>query len=587
MELYRTKIKFQNDLVKYDAVLISISTTGQGDLPVNARSFWKRLRNGKLKGDVFSRVCFTSFGIGDSSYPKCVPQSPQTTLSDRASFNWASRKVSNRLLQLGARCFCERGESDEQHSDGIDGLFSPWSANLRGKLLEEFPLPHGASVIPDEVLLKPEYKLEVFKPHTNGVKRDHALPAIDGEAQRPLQVSEDSAKLSATLLSNNRLTPESHWQDVRLFEFALPHIDYSPGDVLTIHPHNSTEDVDEIIRIMDWTECADQHVHFVPETSQPTSSPPPLSLTSPLTLRTLITQHLDLVAIPRRSFFSNIAHFTSDTYQRDRLLEFTNPAFIDELYDYTTRPRRSILEVLQEFDTVKIPWQWAASILPHIRARQFSIASGGSLKQGPGGETRVQLLVAIVKYKTVIKKLRQGLCTRYLEELPLGQRLDVGISTSGMKVYPEKPALMIGPGTGVAPLRAMMHERALTPPNSSRPDSQMLFYGGRNRTADFFFEDEWMHFVHTQSLQVHTAFSRDQNSKVYVQDRIRENGAAVYEVLQNGGIVYVCGSSGKMPQAVRAALVDVVEKEAGVGRDEAEGYLVGLEKAGRYQQETW
>lgn len=461
-------------------------------------------------------------------------------------------------------------------------MFLPWTLTLKEMLLERYPLPDAISPMDDDAFLLPKWFASIST-------SEHARPVVKSDPINELIPV--PAAIPATVVENRRLTPPDHWQDVRLFELDTPAIDYGPGDVLTVYPKNFPEDVDEVLRIMDWTDIADDPLAFKPWTLHPGPAygPPPVP-TPPsyqLTLRKLLTNHLDITAIPRRSFFSLLAHFTSDPTQRDRLLEFTNPALIDELYDYTTRPRRSILEVLQEFTTVHIPAHYAASVFPALRGRQFSIASGGHAKSGAPGRSRIQLLVAIVQYRTVIKRVRRGVCTRYLQALPPGAPLHVTLGRSGMRVMLERPALMVGPGTGVAPLRAMMQEHALVKPGDAAPDD-LLFFGGRNRHADFFFADEWQGRAATQGLRVCTAFSRDQPAKRYVQDAIRENAKAVWEVVEGmGGVVYICGSSGKMPQAVREALVEVFEQQGGMTREAAEARLRALEKEGRYQQETW
>ena len=243
-----------------------------------------------------------------------------------------------------------------------------------------------------------------------------------------------------------------------------------PGDVLTIYAKNFHSKVDHFIVIMDLTSVADKPVHFTPSSSSisPTARLPvsTLSSTSITTLRQLLTNHLDILSIPRRSFFAQLAHYTNDEFHRDRLLEFTNPEYIDELYDYTTRPRRSILEVLQEFESVKIPWQRVCSIIPTLRGRQFSIAS--AMTETSGGEgnteknTRVELLIAIVKYKTVIKRIRQGVATRYIASFRPNQKITVTLSPGGLGVTQkelDRPVVMIGPGTGVAPMRALIYKR--------------------------------------------------------------------------------------------------------------------------------
>lgn len=292
---------------------------------------------------------------------------------------------------------------------------------------------------------------------------------------------------------------------------------------------------------------------------------------------------------------------------KERLLEFTNPEYLDELYDYTTRPRRSILEVLQEFQSVKIPWQWIGSVLPVLRGRQFSIASGGVKKSLDGKGTTFELLVAIVKYRTVIKKIREGVCTRYLAALPEGTEIDVLLQKGGLhitKAEGKRPVVMIGPGTGVAPMRSLIWERLLWAQQMSSPNQSnghgtanrypssigedLLFYGCRNREADYFYQDEWQDLQQKMGLRVFTAFSRDQKQKVYVQDLVREQAELVYRLLhQQSGIVYICGSSGRMPQAVREALIEVFEGRGPMDRAAAESYLLSMEKEGRYKQETW
>ncbi|PGH07530.1 hypothetical protein AJ79_06265 [Helicocarpus griseus UAMH5409] len=613
-------------LSEYDLTIFAISTTGQGDFPANARTFWKSLLLKRLPPTFLHGVNFALFGLGDSSYPK---------------FNWASRKLYKRLLQLGATELYPCGEADEQHPEGLEGTFVPWSLDLRKHLLDKFPLAPGQHPIPDDVRLPPKWVLAHQESTSlEGISPYPGATLSDVESGRQLKDATISPHfihdprpipntVTATLSANNRVTPQSHWQDVRHLILTVPEsIPYVPGDILNITPRNFAADVDSLISMMRWEKEADTPLCFVPNrksisTNNLSAPEIPFLLKSPgFTLRTLLTDYLDIMAIPRRSFFSNIAHFTNDPMHRERLLEFTNPEYIDEFYDYTSRPRRSILEVLHEFDSVKIPWQQACTVFPVLRGRQFSLASGGKLKKAEGlpgsGDTgaatgtRFDLLVAIVKYQTVIKKTREGVCTRYLAVLEPGSTLKVQMQRGGLNSSVKQllePTVLIGPGTGVAPLRSMLWEKAAMATvfrQKRGPDVPLplgpviLLYGGRNRKADFFFEDEWEQLKGLLDLTVLTAFSRDQREKVYVQDRIREHAGLFFKTLHDlGGTVYICGSSGKMPQAIREALVEGFqkfgksagehgEKEGRVySRQEAEKYLMDMEKVGRYKQETW
>jgi sulfite reductase alpha subunit-like flavoprotein len=407
------------------------------------------------------------------------------------------------------------------------------------------------------------------------------------------------------LISNKRLTPGTHWQDVRELSFYMSEeFTYHPGDTVTIYPKNFPTDVQALIDLMEWNEVADVRLRFVPEAPDfyhdkflMATLPTTLHRLEGSTLRDLLTHNLDITAIPKRYFFELVAHYCSDPTHKERLQEFSNPIYTDEFFDYTSRPRRSILEVLQDFPSVKIPFIHAATIFPLIRGRQYSIASGGSTRNNVDvkGQKKVQILVAIVKYRTVLKKIRQGLCSRYLASLPEGSILNIGLERNDSfyklaKLHPERPLLLIAPGTGLAPARSLIWERALIAfKDNARVGTNYLFFGGRNKSADYFYKEEWTY--PSLRTKVFTAFSRDQPEKIYVQDVIRQNGKLIAELTDVAAIIYICGSSGNMPKAVRAALVDALHQFHPLAtkhtKEGVEGVLKNFEKQGRLIQETW
>ncbi|KIV85259.1 hypothetical protein PV11_00979 [Exophiala sideris] len=590
------------DLAPYTLTVFVIATTGQGDFPENARRFWTSLLRKKLSPTTLSGVQYALVGLGDTSYPK---------------FNWAARKLDKRLRQLGATALLESCEADEQGDEGTDGAVLAWLDEFRKTILDQCPLPEGAEPIANGVFLPSKWRLELLS-------RTERFPQVtNGNGlHTPAGVSSSSDTFEATLTTNLRVTASDHFQDVRFMTLKTPHtIDYMPGDALAIPPQNMPTDVAFLIERMGWQDVADSPVHLISTRKSSTPNSARL-MTSPIfsksdhTLRTLLTEYLDINAIPRRSFFAAIANYTADEMHKERLLEFTDPQYLDEYYDYATRPRRSILEILQEFDTVHLPWQEATNIFPPMRPRQFSVASGGKLKYSDDGSTIFELLIAIVKYKTVIKRIREGVCTRYLAQLPVGTKLQVSLKTEGRfskpSEIPGQAHLLIGAGTGIAPLRALIHEKAAPFPVAGKT---ALVFGCRSEKADFFFHDEWnaLSSAAASSLEVVTAFSRDQKPKVYIQDRIRERSDLIWEYLREwDATIIVCGSSGQMPKAVRQALVDALVKQAQRRRGEpsarsidlvdsnnetseepiethedAERYLARLEKEGRYKQETW
>ncbi|KFZ12214.1 hypothetical protein V502_07209 [Pseudogymnoascus sp. VKM F-4520 (FW-2644)] len=509
-----------NELRKYTIVVLAISTTGQGDLPRNGRKLWKSLLRRSIPAGYLRHVDFTTFGFGDRSYAK---------------FNWAARKVHRRLQQLGANEFYGRGEGDEQHDEGTDGAFIPWSLGFKKQLLESYPLPEGIEPIPDEEFLPPKYILQIAEPEIdsdtptqNGTSPDmnegtndpclkevfDPADLITDETPPPPTIIDIPGHRVLTLKKNLRLTADDHFQDVRHLALEVEgNIGYQPGDVLTLYPKNFPADVNSLIALQNWTSIADKPLSVVDSTAHPTSPPYTAALIDlhfPVgrrpTLRDLLTHNLDITAIPRRSFLGACAHFTSDETHKTKLQEFSNPAYTDEYFDYTTRPRRSILEILQDFPTIQLPFNHALALLPRLRGRQFSISSGGILRQPNGKETTTfHLTVALVRYRTVLRKVRQGVCSRYIASLKPGTRIAATLSDGSLNVNAEdsllfrRPLLLIAPGTGVAPMRSLIWERDMILNQEDELRSievghennaeeiprakTVLIFGGRNRNA--------------------------------------------------------------------------------------------------------
>ena len=596
------------DLNQTTLVVFIVSTTGQGEMPQNSRQFWKTLLSSALKIGILRRVRFTSFGLGDSSY---------------ARFNVAHRMLRGRMIQLGAHEFCERGEGNEQHPEGHSAGLREWTPILQQRIAETFPLPDGLSPIPSHVFIEPQWKLDVkfrtpIDVNQDQVERNSVVPEPRNAHDKSLIPPSEAlmpvrGARSAIIKHNVRITAADHFQDVRLLDLRLDErVKYRPGAVAVVYPKNFPDDVQTFVELMGWQDTADRSLKIIQNprpSSAVGSTPSPLRHLNldgiDLTLRWLLENVLDIMSIPRRSFFASLLNFANarnsdEDYQKERLSELANPELIDELWDYTTRPKRTVLEVMMDFTLIKIPWQYVLSTIPIIRGRQFSIASGGLQIHPPDGTTKIELLVAIVDPPSPIIKWRRryGVCTRYIASLNESQQINIGIQQGYLDVRPEEmrePVVMIGPGTGVAPMRSLILQRltwAQETENGASPElkGDVLFFGCRGEHADYFFRDEWENMNQNAGLEFFTAFSRDNNKpKEYVQDQIRANSGLIYETLvRRKGKVYVCGSSGNMPKGVRQALEDVLTaSETSMTAEEASTFLDTMEKQGRYKQETW
>ncbi|KAJ4480982.1 hypothetical protein J3R30DRAFT_3462879 [Lentinula aciculospora] len=539
------------DLISEILVIFIVSTTGSGAEPRAMTVLWNKLLRSDLPPDLFEDVHFTVFGLGDTAYEK---------------FCWPAKRLARRLEGLGAHKLCEGAEGDEQHLLGIDGALEPWLKTLSSSLLELMPLPTGLDIVPSDQT--PPARISLVN------STNPQVTTID-----PLE--HDNDYRLATVKCNTRTTAQDWNQDVRHIELDfVDDIQYSPGDVVVIHPITHADEVEKFLTQMGWGNLADEllEIHHVYKDQ---SLPDHLSHFS--TLRTIFSRYLDFNAVPRRSFFGYLRYFTSDGAEKERLDEFLSPEHADELYDYCFRVRRTIQEVLSEFRNVRIPKNYIFDIFPPLRPRQFSIAS--SVKKHPRS---IHLCVAMIKYKTKLKIPRRGVCSTYLAQLQPGQELRIRTLKGLLRLPSDNniPIICVGPGTGVAPMRAVIEERI-----QRKAFGNTLYFGCRSSKKDQHYASEWQLYSANHELIYRVACSRDGPEGVkrtYVQDLIIEDAARIWKLLdEDGAHVFISGSSNKMPAAVKAALIHAIITCASRSEEQASQYIFDLEKNRRLIEECW
>ncbi|KAH6565050.1 hypothetical protein BASA60_006255 [Batrachochytrium salamandrivorans] len=540
-------------------VLFVCSVTGQGEEPDNMKKFWRFLLRKNLPADSLVGMHFGVFGLGDSSYPK---------------FNFPAKKLFKRLLQLGATSLLSRGDGDDQHDHGFDGALDPWLEEAWNSILKLYPLPPGKEIISADILPLSSYNvvfLDKIDPHS----ADHKEHELSDDPKK---------KTCAVVLENTRITTSDHFQDIRhmVFDISDSGLLYSAGDVMIVHPQNLPLDVQNAIDYLGWTELADAPLRITVNRSDATL---PHELMGILTLRKMFECHLDIFGCPRRYFFELLAFFSSDEQHTEKLREFASAAGQNDLYAYCHRVRRTTMEVLKDFVSVKVPVKYLFDLIPLIRPRSFSIASGPLENSASKQPCEVQLVVGIVTYQTQLREMRHGVCTKWMAQLQQGDRVQFGISR-GIFRLPfsiNTPVICIGVGTGIAPIRSILEARW-----EHGASENILFIGTRSKNKDFLFEDEWEHMVTEGSLQLFLAFSRDQEQKVYVQHRIKEQGRMLWEMINDrGAIVYLSGNSKQMPADVNEAFVHVFQVYGKLDREGAEKLMIEMQAKKRYQQECW
>ncbi|KAJ1517291.1 NADPH-dependent diflavin oxidoreductase 1, partial [Coelomomyces lativittatus] len=501
-------------------------------------NFWKFLLRKSLTHHFLLGLEFTIFGLGDSSYEK---------------YNFPARKLVKRLLQLGATTFHEKGEGDDQHPLGLEGTFQPWLQSV----LTSLSLPP----LKDTWVWQPSYDFEPSDEPWTPVWDPQRYPC------------------TATILSHQRMTPSHHFQDVRHLACALasdpPSL--SPGDSVAIQPHNDPGQIQDLIDLLGWQAHADQ-VFFIKAKDE--DFPVPSYLQTPVSLRFILESVVSPYSVPTFNFFEVlIPYVVSDTH-RLKLLSFLTPEGQEDVYQYVYRPKRTCVEVLQDFPS-NLPIHCVLELFPWLRERVYSVANHA--------KSHFELCIALVQYTTAwLKEPRIGIASRFWKspwtQVHAQLRFRPVPGAFQLPPHPAIPILCIGPGTGIAPLRSLLQ----TWLQCSTITPNYLLFGGRSKSCDFYFEQEWEQWQGQGRLQVWCAFSRDQPTKVYVQHVLKCKAQQVFHFLHVlGGYVYISGRAKGMPSEVYSEFVEIVQSNLGCNKVEAELYMKKLKDSKRYQIETW
>jgi len=390
-----------------------------------------------------------------------------------------------------------------------------------------------------------------------------AAVAAGGAAAVSLAESEYSRSnpFHAEVLENLNLNGRGSDRETRHIELSLEgsNLQYQPGDALGIYPENHPRLVDELIAAMGWS--GDEPV-TVGKNGEKKS------------VREALLRHYEITVLTK-PLLEQFAKLTSKD-----LLGLVSPGREQELKAYMSE--RDLLDLVQDYNLKGVPAEEFTSVLRKIPARLYSIAS--SSKAYPD---EVHLTVRAVRYEAQGRN-RYGVCSVQLaERVQVGDKLPVYIQHNDnfkLPDNPDTPIIMIGPGTGVAPFRAFLGERQET----GAEGKSWLFYGDQHFTTDFLYQVEWQRWLKDGVLtRMDVAFSRDTDKKVYVQHRMLEKSKELYQWLQDGAAVYVCGDEKRMAHDVHATLIAILEQEGGLSTEQAAEYLLRMQQQKRYQRDVY
>ena len=443
--------------------------------------------------------------------------------SSYPQFCAAARRLDERLAELGAQRLLDRGEADVD----IASVATPWSheaIDVAQRVSHASPAPSG-TVVPLRTAL-----------------------ASSGTRERPY---------AAEIVANLPLTVGSD-KDVRHIELALGEsgLHYEPGDALGLWPVNPAPLVDAILDALRLDAAAP--VTIAGET---------------LALRAWLSDRRELTRLARPFLQAHAAR--ARNAELDAILDAADAkAFGQWVRD------RQVVDVLHRYPATW-PAQSLVEALHPLAPRLYSIASS---QKKVGDEAH--LTVAHVRSMTADGTWRWGAASHRLATGEPGARANVYIERNDRFRLPldhARDVVMIGPGTGVAPFRAFLQEREAI----GAAGRNWLVFGNPRLRNDFLYQVEWLHARETGRLhRLDLAFSRDQDEKLYVQQRLREHGRRLYDWLEQGAYVYVCGAIA-MAKDVHAALVEIIAEHGGRSPDAAAEYVDALQRDGRYARDAY
>jgi sulfite reductase (NADPH) flavoprotein alpha-component len=401
-------------------------------------------------------------------------------------------------------------------------------------------------------------------------------------AERALQITRDQVKSQAPLatvtplrpaavttwsrekpfasevIANQRITARASDKDIRHIELSLEGsgLAYEPGDALGLWPRNPPALVDAVIALLKLDPNAPVSVE---EVTQP--------------LRLWLSEQRELTRLSRPLIAQHAA--IAGSAELNRLLSPDHSAQLQKLLgDY------QIIDLLRAYPAAWSAEEFVAALRP-LTPRLYSIASS----QKAVGE-EAHLTVAHVAYDA-FGSAHWGAASHYLASQQEAGRVPVFIEHNERFRLPRDAArdvIMIGPGTGVAPFRGFVQERAAI----GASGRNWLFFGNPHFRTDFLYQLEWQDALKRGQLaRLDLAFSRDQADKVYVQQRIREHGSELYRWLEGGAHLYVCGDATRMAKDVHAALIEVAITHGGKSPEDAAAYVNQLQQQGRYARDVY
>jgi cytochrome P450/NADPH-cytochrome P450 reductase len=521
--------------------LVIFCASYNGAPPDNAAKFVDWLRN-EAAADAFAGVKYVVFGCGNSEWT--------------ATYQSVPRFLDERIAALGGERIAPRGEGNAR--EDLDGQYETWFAGLRPAAARAFSLEAD---LDRETRAAPLYRVDVLQPQA-----ENAAAAVAGG--EPMRVVENRELLNASERSTRHI------------EIALPEgRTYRAGDHLAVAPRNDAA----------LAAAVAERFALKPENAIKLDATPGrrplLPVGAPLSVDKLLTDFVELQGVATRKQVETLAEHTRCPVTKPKLQAMAGEdAYRAEVYG----KRLSVFDLLRLHPACELPFAVYLEMLPLLQPRYYSISSSPLADGG-----RVSVTVGVVRgaARSGLGEYR-GVASNYLAARGAGDMIHAAVreTKAGFRLPddPLTPLVMIGPGTGLAPFRAFLRERASLAATGAALGPAMLFFGCRRPDEDFLYADELKDYATRGLVDLHVAFSRAPDApRTYVQDLMRREADALWRLLDLGAIVFVCGDGARMEPAVKRALLDLYAARTGAELSAAEAWMADLGAAGRYTLDVW
>jgi NADPH-ferrihemoprotein reductase len=575
-------------------VMFVMATYGEGEPTDNAVEFYEFVTGedptfSQSNETPLGNLNFVIFGLGNNTYEQ---------------YNAVVRNVNTALTKLGAHRIGEAGEGDDG-AGTMEEDFLAWKDPMWAALAEKMGLEEREatyepvfSISEREDLNRDSDTVYLGEPN-----KMHLEGAAKGpfNSHNPYIAPIDESRELFSVKDRNCIHME--------INVAGSNLSYTTGDHAAIWPTNPGEEVDRFLDILDLTDKRDTVISVKP--LEPTAKVP---FPTPTTYDAVVRYHLEICAPVSRQFVATIAPFAPTDAIKEEMVRLGSDK---DYFHSKTGPQfynlaRLLATVSKGEKWPKIPFSAFIEGLNKLQPRYYSISSSSLVQP-----KKVSITAVIEKQHVPGRDDPfRGVATNYLFALKQKQNGDpspevfgktyelggprnrydgihvpVHIRHSNFKLPsdPAKPIIMIGPGSGVAPFRGFVQERAQQARDGVNVGRTLLFFGCRNRKEDFVYESEWEEYKKAlgDKFEMINAFSRETSKKVYVQHRLKERAQEVNELLSQKAFFYVCGDAAHMAREVNTVLAQIIAEGRGVSEAKSEEIVKSMRSTNQYQEDVW